>query len=90
MVDRRRHAPTARHLGITPLSGRVTSPTPIGPLLQITQGHLRRGHAEPRKADGLRWLISTCLAAAVGAVAILVVIYGSSDPIESPGGLMPT
>jgi murein DD-endopeptidase MepM/ murein hydrolase activator NlpD len=35
-----------------------------------------------------RWLLSTCLAATVGAVAILVVVYGSSDQSEQ-GGLVP-
>ena len=34
-----------------------------------------------------RWLISTCLAGGVGAIAILVVIYGSTDRSEQ-GGLM--
>jgi len=35
-----------------------------------------------------RWLLSTCLAASVGAIAIVVVIYGSTDRNEQ-GGLLP-
>lgn len=35
-----------------------------------------------------RWLLSTCLAGGVGAIAILVVIYGSTDRNEQ-GGLLP-
>ncbi|MEQ1697803.1 MAG: M23 family metallopeptidase [Hyphomicrobiaceae bacterium] len=35
-----------------------------------------------------RWLLSTCLAGGVGAIAILVVIYGSTDRSEQ-GGLLP-
>ena len=36
-----------------------------------------------------RWMLSTCLAATVGAVAILVVVYGSSDNNASSDGLLP-
>ncbi len=50
---------------------------------------LATDHAEPSSGGRFRWLISTCLAAAVGAVAILVVIFGSADPQESGGGLLP-
>ena len=35
-----------------------------------------------------RWLLSTCLAGGVGAIAILVVIYGSTDRSDH-GGLIP-
>jgi murein DD-endopeptidase MepM/ murein hydrolase activator NlpD len=34
---------------------------------------------------GFRWLLSTCLAGGVGAIAILVVIYGSSDRSDYGG-----
>ena len=37
-------------------------------------------HVEHRRGGHFRWLLSTCLAATVGAIAILVVVYGSSDP----------
>ena len=49
-----------------------------------------RDHAESRQGGGFRWLVSTCLAATVGAVAIFVVIYGSADPIEGSEGLLPS
>ncbi len=46
-------------------------------------------HADLRQGGRFRWLISTCLAAAVGALAIIVVIYGSADPRDNAGGLLP-
>lgn len=46
-------------------------------------------HQEPRQGGHFRWLLSTCLAAAIGALAIVVVVYGSSDPRESGDGLLP-
>lgn len=91
MVDRRRHAPTARHLAITPADRPRAIPHAYrGRSYKSLKDIYDADHAEPQQSGRFRWLISTCLAAAVGAVAILVVIYGSSDPIESPGGLMPT
>ncbi len=46
-------------------------------------------HQDARHGGRFRWLLSTCLAAAIGALAIVVVIYGSSDPRESGEGLLP-
>lgn len=46
-------------------------------------------HGEPRQGGRFRWLLSTCLAATVGAVAILVVVYGSSDKNATSDGLLP-
>ncbi|MEO1207138.1 MAG: M23 family metallopeptidase [Pseudomonadota bacterium] len=46
-------------------------------------------HAEAHKGGRFRWLLSTCLAGMVGAVAILVVINGSLDTKDAPDGLMP-
>jgi len=46
-------------------------------------------HAESRQGGRFRWLISTCLAATVGAISILVVLYGSADQRESRGGFLP-
>jgi murein DD-endopeptidase MepM/ murein hydrolase activator NlpD len=37
-----------------------------------------------------RWMVSSCLAATIGAVAILVVIYGSADKNGADDGLLPT
>lgn len=90
MVDRRRHAPTARHLAIT--SADRPRPFPHayrGRSYKSLKDIYDADHAEPQQGGRFRWLISTCLAATVGAVAILVVIYGSADPVEGPGGLLP-
>ena len=46
-------------------------------------------HGEQSAGGRFRWLLSTCLAGAVGALAIIVVVYGSADPKDSDGGLMP-
>lgn len=46
-------------------------------------------HAEPQREGRFRWLMSTCLAAAVGAVAIVVVIFGSADQQEAQDGIIP-
>ena len=36
-------------------------------------------NAEPAAGGRFRWILSTCLAATIGAIAILIVVYGSSD-----------
>ncbi len=46
-------------------------------------------HVEPRQGGRFRWMLSTCLAATVGAIAILVVVYGSSDNNGGDDGLLP-
>lgn len=46
-------------------------------------------HSEPRAGGRFRWILSTCLAAAIGAIAILVVVYGSSDSDHFSDGLLP-
>ena len=46
-------------------------------------------HSESRSSGRFRWMVSTCLAAAVGAIAIAVVIFGSLDPNESSDELLP-
>lgn len=45
--------------------------------------------SEPRAGGRFRWILSTCLAAAIGAIAILVVVYGSSDSDHLNDGLLP-
>ncbi|MBN9282183.1 MAG: M23 family peptidase, partial [Hyphomicrobium denitrificans] len=45
---------------------------------------------EPRAGGRFRWILSTCLAATIGAIAILVVVYGSSDSDMSSDGLLPS
>ena len=44
-------------------------------------------HADSAPSGRFRWLFSTCLAAAVGVLAILVVIVGSMDHAEAEGGI---
>jgi murein DD-endopeptidase MepM/ murein hydrolase activator NlpD len=87
----RRHAPLGRrrvHVGHDQLQSR-------------THAYLRRthrplgdiyvsDHADTRQSGRFRWLLSTCLAAAVGVLAILVVIAGSTDTREADGGLFPS
>ena len=78
---RRRSAPTAER--------------PRG-LPHVYRGGSRNGRKATYESEfglgsqggGFRWLLSTCLAGGVGAIAILVVIYGSTDRSEQ-GGLMP-
>lgn len=57
-----------------------------GRKLRDPRGMFETDHAD-NTGGRFRWLVSTCLAAAVGAVAILVVVYGASDSHD--GGLMP-
>ena len=45
--------------------------------------------SEARQGGRFRWMVSTCLAATVGAVAILIVIYGSADKNSADVGLLP-
>lgn len=66
-------------------------------LPQLQHTHKRRPLPDLYTADsaesrrgGFRWFFSTCLAATVGGVAIVVVIFGSADPIEGRGGMLPT
>jgi hypothetical protein len=47
-------------------------------------------HTDGSAGGRFRWLVSTCLAGAVGALAIIVVAYGSVDPKDTTGGLLPT
>lgn len=69
---------------------------PVG-LPQIYRGRGRRSvrdlydadHGQAPPGGRFRWLFSTVLAAAVGSVAILVVLYGSTDSRDSPDTLLP-
>ena len=76
MVDRRRHAPSTRYRN--PTGGENARGLP-----QVYRGRARRTFSDVYDRDhsggGFRWLISTCIAAAVGAVAIAVVIVGSLE-----------
>ncbi len=76
MVDRRRHAPSRR-------TRNPTITRDARGLPQLYRGRARRTYRDVYDRDhsggGFRWLISTCIAAAVGAIAIAVVIIGSLE-----------
>jgi murein DD-endopeptidase MepM/ murein hydrolase activator NlpD len=89
-MDTRRHAPVGR---------RRVQFAPAGSAARTT-AHFSRArrrfgdiyasdHADARRGGRFRWLFSTCLAAGVGVLAILVVIAGSTDSRQADGGLLP-
>jgi murein DD-endopeptidase MepM/ murein hydrolase activator NlpD len=89
-MDTRRHAPVGRRrIRFAPEGSRGRSTQNTG------RSHRRLGdiyasdHADSRRGGRFRWLFSTCLAAAVGVLAILVVIAGSTDTRQADGGLLP-
>jgi murein DD-endopeptidase MepM/ murein hydrolase activator NlpD len=90
VVDRRRYSPHGRF-------GALAAAKRESGLQQLYRGRAASSfkdlydtdHAESRQGGRFRWLVSTCLAAAVGAVSILVVVYGSTDTRESRGGFLP-
>lgn len=88
--DYRRHAPTARVGASTAHISTSTSPLYRG---AKARGYRRdmyvTDHADQRHGGKFRWLISTCLAATVGAIAIIVVIFGAADRREHAEGLLP-
>lgn len=45
-------------------------------------------HADSRQSGRFRWLVSTCMAATVGVLAIFVAITGSMDLQETEGGTL--
>ena len=90
MLETRRHAPIGRARA-TRLAGRTQG------LPHVYRGRARRAvpdiydreFGEPRRGGRFRWLLSTCLAAAVGAVAIGVVLFGSLDGVDTSDGIIP-
>ncbi len=91
MVDRHRHAPSTRRLAIT-AADRPRAPIGVyrGRSAKTYRGIYDPDHVESHPGGRFRWLISTFLAGAVGAIAIFVVIYGSADRSEQAGGLLPS
>jgi murein DD-endopeptidase MepM/ murein hydrolase activator NlpD len=90
VVDRRRYSPHGRF-------GALAAAKRESGLPQLYRGRAASSfkdlyetdHAETRQGGRFRWLISTCLAGTVGAISILVVIYGSADKHENAGGFLP-
>lgn len=90
MVSRDRFKGGAKH---HPLAGRSR---PVG-LPKVYGGRGRRSlrdlyesdHESAPPGGRFRWLMSTVLAAGIGAVAIFTVIYGSVDSKESASGFLP-
>src|SRR5262245_2048521 len=87
-MDTRRHAPLGRvRPRFAPASLRSRPHAYLGrsgrPLSEIYASD----HADSRRSGRFRWLLSTCLAAAVGVLAIMVAITGSMDTRGSEGGL---
>jgi murein DD-endopeptidase MepM/ murein hydrolase activator NlpD len=86
-MDTRRHAPLGRaRPRFAPTSSRSRPHAYVGrsgrPLSEIYASD----HADSRRGGRFRWLLSTCLAAAVGVLAILVAITGSMDTRGTTGG----
>lgn len=88
MLERRRSHVSAR-FGTPYAGGRMRGLTRHrGRSRMVGEELFATDHAESRQVGRFRWLFSTCLAAAVGTVAIVVVIYGSMDHSGAPEGLL--
>lgn len=90
MIDRRLSAPRARFGALS----RAGQPPGLSQLCRGRAGGTFKDiyatdHAESREGGRFRWLVSTCLAGTVGAIAIFVVICGSADQKASQGGFLP-
>lgn len=85
LVDRRRYPPSA-------IKGALAFEQRSRGLKQVSRGRGRnagRDMFDDDHADGhggrYRWLVSTCIAGAIGAFAIFVVIAGSTDQKDGEG-----
>jgi hypothetical protein len=79
-MDHRRHAPISRRRAVAPSVRRNTSARGLlGTGKRRSMDVYSSDHASARHSGRFRWLISTFLAAGVGALAILVVIAGSME-----------
>ena len=90
-MDIKRHAPVGRRrVRLAPSHSRGPAHTYLGRTSRPLGDIYSSDHADSRQAGRFRWLISTCLAGAVGVLAIIVVIAGSTDTQETDGGLLPS
>ncbi|MGE3067068.1 MAG: M23 family metallopeptidase [Hyphomicrobiaceae bacterium] len=91
MLDRRRHAPVGRWRNLShQRQHKSVAEAYLGRARRRSGDIYTSDHAETRRGGRFRWLVSTCLAAGVGALAILVVIAGAADSDHGDVGLMPT
>jgi murein DD-endopeptidase MepM/ murein hydrolase activator NlpD len=89
-MDIRRHAPLGRRrVQLAPKVARTRPHAYLGRARRPLDDIYTSDHADGRQSGRFRWLLSTCLAGAVGVLAILVVIAGSTDNPDSEGGLLP-
>lgn len=90
MLELKRHAPVGRPRR---LANRTRARGLAHVYVKRSRGHVAdlytADRVEARRGGGFRWFFSTCLAAAVGAIAIAAVILGSIDVNEGRGGLVP-
>jgi murein DD-endopeptidase MepM/ murein hydrolase activator NlpD len=91
-IQRRSKAPARFRLQVGPAG---TRPEDVSRLYRgARSGRARKDiyasdHDDQTAGGQFRWLLSTCLAGAVGALAIVVVVYGSADLKDSSGGFLP-
>jgi murein DD-endopeptidase MepM/ murein hydrolase activator NlpD len=91
-MDSRRHAPLGRRR-IMPASTAergLRFASHVGRPRRPLHDLYASDHADARKSGRFRWLLSTCLAGAVGVLAILVVIAGSTDSHDGEGRFLPS
>jgi murein DD-endopeptidase MepM/ murein hydrolase activator NlpD len=89
-VDRWRHAPIGRSRGVRPATREHGLPPVYRGRARKSLPHIYDSdHIELRRGGRFRWLLSTCLAATVGAVAIAVALFGLLDSLETREGVLP-
>jgi murein DD-endopeptidase MepM/ murein hydrolase activator NlpD len=89
-MDIKRHVPEGRRRVQLTAHSRGRSHVYLGRTNRPLGDIYASDHADSRQGGRFRWLISTCLAGAVGVLAIMVVIAGSTDNQETAGGLLPS
>jgi murein DD-endopeptidase MepM/ murein hydrolase activator NlpD len=88
-MDMRRHAPVARRARPGPATQHRALPQAyLGRVRSRRRDSFLGGEFGQGAKGRFRWLLSTCVAAAVGALAVGVVILGSGDPTTGEQGLL--